>query len=970
MIDEVAAGVLVDVVAVAGRRLGSAVSALRGRRYAEDLAIARWFDTYQLTGSVPALPDLSQEQAIELAGVLQEDEVQAVLHELLAARLTDAPEADVGDIKAAFELTLGELDASGIDAARMVGDLFDYYDREICALVGRLEGTEPALLSEIREEALSARMVATLHAIERHLAALRSRPDRRMEADFLARYRRHVVEQHGRLEPPDFERRRRVPISSLYVSPRIFQLVESDQERAQGELNLQELANEIDRTVLLGDPGGGKTTAANVLMHDHAIDEDRRIPFLVTLRDFAAHDPPERSVAGYIEHRLETFYQCPAPSGTVGRLLLTGRALVIFDGLDELLDTSRRSEVTTRVERFCTEYPLTPVIVTSRLVGYDQARLDDRQFARYQIGGFADDQVGNYVGKWFAQEEGIEARDATRWASAFMDESAATPDLRANPLMLALMCILYRGEGSLPRNRAEVYEQCANLLFRKWDARRHIHMDLRAGHHLEPALQHLAWWMFSRDQPQPAVTERELIGETAAFLLERGFESELAALEAASEFVHFCRGRMWVFSDTGTTAAGEMLYTFTHRTFLEYFAATYLAYGSDTAERLARRLAPHVACHEWEVVGELAVQIKDRTSARGAQRIYTTMLGERRRRTAAGRGGVLQFLARCLRSVDPSPQMVRRLTQTVLDHLFAGSLDDPVQCLPLCWLMASCSTCKEIVDDELASRITTMAMSEDPNDLQSGLQLALWLPVGISGDWAGEGPRMSSDSTLRLFWQKCSSKYIRTHAQAIVAASYEDSGMRFGALSNGLMTMDQALEMPENITPLFQRQSIPLFGIERAAYLINMVTGLILGWPGYYDVGQRKLTTRTEEDFTSFGRYLLDHPRTPWIAGPVDAWPEFFWNQPSIQDTTHITLDPVTYLGAAATLFITAECMNSRVLLYDGPERFGLLSHAYPYVEQRWHIEAGQELPDLPVPEEIKPLFRKWAEKRVSFVKS
>ena len=28
-------------------------------------------------------------------------------------------------------------------------------------------------------------------------------------------------------------------------------------------------------------------------------------------------------------------------------------------------------------------------------------------------------------------------------------------DLRSNPLLLSLMCILYRGEGSLPRNRAE-----------------------------------------------------------------------------------------------------------------------------------------------------------------------------------------------------------------------------------------------------------------------------------------------------------------------------------------------------------------------------------------------------------------------------------------------------------------------------------------------------------------------------------
>jgi hypothetical protein len=60
-----------------------------------------------------------------------------------------------------------------------------------------------------------------------------------------------------------------------------------------------------------------------------------------------------------------------APAGLVARLLITGTALVIFDGLDELLDTGHRAEVTAIVERFCTEYPLAPVLVTSRLVGYE-----------------------------------------------------------------------------------------------------------------------------------------------------------------------------------------------------------------------------------------------------------------------------------------------------------------------------------------------------------------------------------------------------------------------------------------------------------------------------------------------------------------------------------------------------------------------------------------------------------------------
>jgi len=101
-----------------------------------------------------------------------------------------------------------------------------------------------------------------------------------------------------------------------------------------------------------------------------------------------------------------------------------------------------------------------------------------------------------------------------------------------------------------------------------------------------------------------------------------------------------------VFTDTGTSGTGEALYSFTHRTFLEYFAAAHLAYGCDSPEVLARTLAPHVARHEWDVVGELAVQIKDRASDGGEQRIYTALLGERRKRSVAGRGGILEFPAR------------------------------------------------------------------------------------------------------------------------------------------------------------------------------------------------------------------------------------------------------------------------------------------------------------------------------------
>jgi len=105
--------------------------------------------------------------------------------------------------------------------------------------------------------------------------------------------------------------------------------------------------------------------------------------------------------------------------------------------------------------------------------------------------------------------------------------------------------------------------------------------------------------LFTRPETQPSVTEKQLTQETANFLHERAFESIEEAQQAAEEFVKFCRGRAWVFCDAGTTESGESLYTFTHRTFLEYFTASYLIAVHDTPEQLAAILIPHLARAEW-----------------------------------------------------------------------------------------------------------------------------------------------------------------------------------------------------------------------------------------------------------------------------------------------------------------------------------------------------------------------------------
>jgi hypothetical protein len=950
LLNDVAASVLVDVVVEAGRRLGTALVAHRGRRHREDFELARRLDTYQLAGAPPELPGVPNAPAADvLAGALQHDGFHSVLHELLAARLTGAPEADIDRIRTGMALMLGKAMA-GADAGEFGDALFDYYDDQVCDLVGRLAGAFPAALADLRREAFAARMVAILQAVERHAAALAGQADPAADAAFIDRYRSHVTDYHGKLEPPDFERRRRIPIGDLYVTPSIVQIIDADIALPLRVIDLWTLAGELDRTVLLGHPGGGKTSAAHVLMDHFGRAAGRQVPFLVTLRDFAADDPPARSVTGHIENRLEIFYQCVPPPGLVSRLLLNGLAVVIFDGMDELLDSARRADVTAVIERFCAEYPQARVLVTARIVGYDQARLDDEQFVRYRLDGFGEAETASYVAKWFARDETLQPADALAWAQAFMAESAQMPDLRSNPLMLALMCILYRGEGSLPRNRPEVYEHCSNLLFRKWDARRRIHVELRARHLVEPALRHLAFWLLGQGAPAAAVTERELIRETTGFLHGRGYESLADAEEAAREFVGFCRGRAWVFSDTGTTAAGEPLYTFTHRTFLEYFAAAHIAATADTPEELARFIGPRVARQEWHVVTDLAVQIKDKASDRGAERVMATLLADRRHRSVRSRSHTLEFLAHSLRFLDPPPRLVRELSQGVLDHALSGDPDEPLRCYPLHQLLLSCFSVREIVGDEVAQRVAALASSANPDDIVTGLRLALWADdknIELQNDRVGRW-----DRGLWAFWAAFGDTSMRAHADVVLAAAAQHPVIRYSALVRGLIGIDDILAgRPADLDVLFT--DFPtFFGIAGPPYLPRLAWGVVRGLGGYN--GKDPVP-----DFMSFGQYALRHPRLPLVTSPsgYGGWLDDL----NGEGEAGLLTDDIAYLGAALAFAIGFEASDAVTLPVHDERLLGPLRDLYPYLARRMRVAAGLELADLPVPAPYAGMFRAWA---------
>jgi len=606
---------------------------------------------------------------------LQSPDARALVRQVYASAITSA---SVGCLEEQFVAELVLWTGQPVDEAHLHGPRLFQAFVVACQEILGLAIENNVLAAHEANSALRHKLLSDqLGSIEQHIDALQDQ--RKASHDdilmFERTYRKQVAERESRIIPPNLDRNVKVPIDDLYVPPRLFR--QRLQEKDSKPLSYSTFLSELDRTVVLGDPGAGKSTLALKLCHDLASrtnDVHYRgmdvTPILVILRDYgASRKTHDSSILDFIETTARTRYQISSlPTGAFDYFLQSGRALVIFDGLDELLDSNYRQVVSADVEAFAALYSATPILVTSRRIGYEQAPLDPAKFEAYGMAEFDNDEVEAYAQNWFAIDRGLSKHEAEAKVAGFVRESQIVPDLRANPLMLGLMCNLYGGANYIPANRPDVYEKCAVMLFERWDRSRGITVEVPFESRLRPAMQHLAHWIYLDESLQSGVTRTQLINEAAIYLYPRQFDDEDIAREAAGQFVDVCKGRAWVFTDTGLTPTNEPLFQFTHRTFLEYFSADYLARKYRSPAELVETLVPRIERREWDVVSQLAVQIKTRYVEDAEDEMLDVIL-KRASKSVDGTGvNLLLFASRSLEFLVPSPRCVEDVVVTSIAY--------------------------------------------------------------------------------------------------------------------------------------------------------------------------------------------------------------------------------------------------------------------------------------------------------------
>ena len=416
------------------------------------------------------------------------------------------------------------------------------------------------------------------------------------------------------------------------------------------------------RLVVLGTPGGGKTTYVRYLVYWLASSDDgtgAHAPLLVELKHYSSR---QSDIIAMIRSGSQKALQTDVDQASVQDLLTLGYGTVIFDGLDEIADLEERRSAAAAIESFCRRYPLARIIVTAREVGYLTAPLDTDIFAAYVLPEFDFAQVRSYASRWFelvATPDGVPPEDRT---ASLLQDSKHVADLRANPLMLSLLCLLYVYDGWIPENRLQVYEECAVLLFDRWDKIRNVGGRRRGTRQVWYLFQELAYWfLFEKGAEQATASALRKVIEK--FLGRNRGTGALATTSAeASDFLDFCAGRAWLLVRGGTNERGERTYDFTHRTFMEYFAACHITRHCESVNDLVAKVVNVVHEGSSDVVAQMALQQYDLRVADGLDKAIEQMLET----AGLADASVMHFLVRSLHYFQPSDLTLLRLLRSAL----------------------------------------------------------------------------------------------------------------------------------------------------------------------------------------------------------------------------------------------------------------------------------------------------------------
>ena len=420
-------------------------------------------------------------------------------------------------------------------------------------------------------------------------------------ADIKEKYLDFVYSEHGHIRLFGFLSGANIDVSTIdvFVSLRFsdpgremhlrgISAVKKEQKPATPASVLEKATAQKKPLLILGGPGFGKTTLLKYFSVCCRTLEGRSriflqkplIPFLIPLRQFDASKPFAKALAAWARDNKQAI-----PETVIKQWLQEPGALVLLDGLDEVSDLETRKKICRMIDKAVADFEKSTFVVTCRFTGYNELKQHALKSdpLQYDVLELDDAQQETFFRQWFetaaltrlephesGNEQIKEIKDkAAGDARAVMkhlakEENKSLHDLATVPVLLQIMAIIWREQGNISGERAELYKRSIDYLLDYRDQHKGIPRVLTASK-ARLVLRPLALWM------QEIHKKDEAPGEEIEQQIAQKLQEVKPGLDPRV-FLENIRDRAGVL-----VGSGAETYTFQHKSFREFLAAIEIA---------------------------------------------------------------------------------------------------------------------------------------------------------------------------------------------------------------------------------------------------------------------------------------------------------------------------------------------------------------------------------------------------------
>ena len=332
-------------------------------------------------------------------------------------------------------------------------------------------------------------------------------------------------------------------------------------------VELSQALKEAQHLVLLGEPGGGKSTTLQFIglcfVHEDWAEArlqltEQKIPIKLDLRGYAdILAEPGTAMEQALNRAVREFLRDLSEEDA--RELLhewsdEGRLLVLLDGLDEVSDQHRRA-VHDEIQKFASWMTdrKCRLVVTSRLAGYSAMGGNFKEFILKPFEH--SEEAIPYLQSWLAVlRQDWKQEQAQTEAINLHDRMNAQPALRRildNPLLLRISAQVYARDRQIATSRADLYQRHIEEL---WVRAVERGVDRNKKDDVWKAIEYFAWGLQTNNLPSISTEMEIILRENMGLVVRVGEKLAFSHTTLQEYFVAQRLGRAWQENQNGAWA--------------------------------------------------------------------------------------------------------------------------------------------------------------------------------------------------------------------------------------------------------------------------------------------------------------------------------------------------------------------------------------------------------------------------------